>query len=236
MGTRLKSVVALLLTLSAGLVDILGFLTFYSTFTAHMTGVTVHLGQFVADKKTFDVAVLIGVLLAFLLGSVIGRTVVELAVHQKLRSAASLALFLEAATIFIVASVGGDHANVLMSLLLAAAMGLQTAALTRVGPLTVHTTFVTGMLNKLAQLLSQSLILHCRTTRSAKTTRQISRQAVFLASIWFAYFLGAAAGGLMDPRWKAHSLFVPATIVLATAIIDQVNPLSIEEERDQSER
>jgi hypothetical protein len=29
-------------------------------------------------------------------------------------------------------------------------MGTQTATLTRIGPLTIHTTFVTGMLNKFA--------------------------------------------------------------------------------------
>lgn len=92
MGSGLKTVVALLLTLSAGLVDIVGFLTFYSTFTAHMTGVTVHLGQFVADRRVFDIAALISVLLAFLFGSIFGRTVVEIAVHKHLRSAASLAL------------------------------------------------------------------------------------------------------------------------------------------------
>lgn len=123
-----------------------------------------------------------------------------------------------------------------MSLLLAFAMGLQTAALTRVGALTVHTTFVTGMLNKLAQLLSQALVLRFGTRPQANSGMKISRQATLLSAIWFAYFLGAATGALMSRYWSARSLFLPGAIVLTTAIIDMVNPLSIEEERDQPER
>ena len=36
-------------------------------------------------------------------------------------------------------------------------MGFEIATVTRIGALTVHTTFVTGMLNKLAQLISPLL-------------------------------------------------------------------------------
>jgi hypothetical protein len=43
--------------------------------------------------------------------------------------------------------------------MLAAAMGLQTATVTRVGLVTVHTRFVTVMINKLAQLPSQAVFL-----------------------------------------------------------------------------
>lgn len=43
--------------------------------------------------------------------------------------------------------------------LFAGAMGIQTATLTRIGPLTVHTTFVTGRRNKLAQLVTRWIFL-----------------------------------------------------------------------------
>jgi hypothetical protein len=42
---RTKAVVALVLTFAAGYVDIVGLLTIYNLFTAHMTGTTVHLGE-----------------------------------------------------------------------------------------------------------------------------------------------------------------------------------------------
>jgi uncharacterized membrane protein YoaK (UPF0700 family) len=237
MGTRTKIGIALLLTLSAGLVDIIGFLTFYSTFTAHMTGVTVHLGQYVAAQSSFDILVLLGVLGAFLVGSIAGRAIVEIAVYRNLRSAASLALFSEAALIFAVAFAGGSGASkVMMTLLLASAMGLQTAALTRVGALTVHTTFVTGMLNKLAQLLSQALMFPLRGRTHPRSRAQLLQQSAFLGTIWLAYFVGAVLGALMKSHWAAHSLLLPASIALTVAIVDLINPLSIEEERDIAER
>ncbi len=235
MSSRAKIAVALMLTFAAGEVDIVGFLSLYPTFTAHMTGVTVHLGQHVAAVHPHDVAVLSAVLGSFVIGSMMGRSIVELAAHWKLRSAASLTLVAEAALIFVVAISAHQWLSaVATTLMLAAAMGLQTAALTRVGPLTVHTTFVTGMLNKLAQLLSRATFLTFGDKRRER--RQVLRQAAFMFSIWLVYFFGAVTGAWMKMHWAIRSLLLPAAIVIATAIIDQVNPLSIEEERDQSER
>ena len=51
-------------------------------------------------------------------------------------------------------------------------MGLQTATVTRIRAPTVHTTFVTGMLNKLAQLIS-----HLRLSSHALDAAAPSRKA-----------------------------------------------------------
>jgi uncharacterized membrane protein YoaK (UPF0700 family) len=40
-----KSVVSLLLTFVAGVVDVVGYLAIYHIFTAHLSGRTVHLGR-----------------------------------------------------------------------------------------------------------------------------------------------------------------------------------------------
>jgi hypothetical protein len=55
---------------------------------------------------------------------------------------------------------------------LAAAMGIQTATLTGIGPLTAHTTFVTGMINKLAALESSK-------RRSSRQSEARSRAGSF---------------------------------------------------------
>lgn len=87
--------------------------------------------------------------------------------------------------------------------MLAAAMGLQTATLTRVGPLTVNTTFVTGMLNKLAQLLARVLFhsydLHRRSAASRdgqlrRDRRRELRQVGFIFAVWILYLTGAVCG------------------------------------------
>lgn len=83
--------------------------------------------------------------------------------RKRLRRVASVPLALDAVLIVGTAYWATDGPLVLASAMqcalllsgLATSMGLHTAILTGVGPLTVHTTFVTGMLNKLAQSVSR---------------------------------------------------------------------------------
>jgi uncharacterized membrane protein YoaK (UPF0700 family) len=239
---RAKGVVALLLTFSAGCVDIIGFMSLYHTFTAHMTGLTVHLGQDAARVQAKDALILAATLGTFISGSVLGRLIVEVGVRRKLRSPAAPALVLEFVLLFSVAWAGAVPGwQVPMVILLAGAMGVQTAALTRIGSLTVHTTFVTGMLNKLAQLLSHAISLEYDEMRGRHRRSHLRplvyRQAAFISSIWVAYFVGAVAGTTADLAWGVSALFVPAGVVFGVTMFDQVSPLGIEEElRDKGER
>ena len=229
------------LSFSAGCVDIIGFRSLYRTFTAHMTGLTVHLGEDLTVANGWDAVVLALTLAAFVFGSIVGRTIIETGLREKARSAAAAALALEFLLLVGVA-VGGAKAqwHVVMILLLATAMGVQTATLTRVGPLTIHTTFVTGMINKLAQLLSTALFLGYDEARGRNERSQlrprVHRQALFIFLIWVLYLAGAIVGTATQSLWGVHSLFVPASVVLVVTIFDQVNPMAIQEEKDQGER
>ena len=234
---------ALLLTFAAGCVDIVGFLTLYHTFTAHMTGATVHLGQDLLQEHWGDAANAGCVIATFLLGSILGRTFIEVGARRHVRSVASATLLLEAALIAAVAPLAADPSHpvpiVALLAMLAAAMGLQTATLTRVGALTVHTTFVTGMLNKLAQLLSHALFLvydQLRGREISADRRQVYRRAALMSGIWALYLTGAVIGTWMTSSWGPRSLLLPACVVATVIVVDQVLPLSLEEERDQSER
>jgi uncharacterized membrane protein YoaK (UPF0700 family) len=124
----------------------------------------------------------------------------------------------------------------LLMAMLAVAMGTQTATLTRVGALTVHTTFVTGMLNKLAQVLSRCAFLSYDVFRGRPALaqrREAFRHAAFFAAIWALYLGGAASGVWMKSMWGVHALALPAAAVVMMVPVDQFFPLSIEEERDQ---
>jgi uncharacterized membrane protein YoaK (UPF0700 family) len=159
---KTKAVIALLLTFSAGSVDVVGYLAIYDVFTAHMTGNTVHLAHNIMIGDWQKAAAAAAVIAAFLAGSILGRAIIEIGVRTSIRSIASAALILEGALIAAVGFSGfafGALPTLAALAMLAAAMGMQTATLTRIGSLTVHTTFVTGMLNKLAQLISQALFL-----------------------------------------------------------------------------
>jgi uncharacterized membrane protein YoaK (UPF0700 family) len=249
--TRLKRAVALLLTFSAGIVDIIGYITLYHTFTAHMTGTTVHLGNALVMRHWPEAVMAASVLTAFVSGSIVGRTIIEVGARKRMRNVATVTLALEAALLlaFIPAHVRGAGESVRQTApllaMLAAAMGLQTATLTRVGPLTVHTTFVTGMLNKLAQMISHALYAwwdslrcqECDRPRHASRRRDALAQALFLCGIWVLYLGGAAAGTALQTAWGVRAVFVPVALVLVAIASDLVQPLSVEEEgADRGER
>ena len=250
---RTKSIAALALTFVAGFVDIAGLITVFDVFTAHMTGTTVRLGQHLQQEDWRQAAIMGTALAAFVIGSVVGRVMIEIGSRSAIRSIGSVTLAIEAALLAGVMVVGtravGLHPRSLAAVcsllvLLAGAMGLQTATVTRIGALTVHTTFVTGMLNKLAQLISHLLFrsydLHAAApSRKAELRDQrhnISRQAKFLFFVWLLYLTGAFIGTWLTDRWSFESLLIPCCILVIVIAVDQARPLAIEEEKEQSER
>jgi uncharacterized membrane protein YoaK (UPF0700 family) len=246
-AVRPKSAVALGLTFAAGIVYIVGYIAVYHLFVAHMTGNTVHLGHNVFAGN-WDQATKAGtVILSFVVGSIAGRSIIEAGARRKMKKVATVALLTEAALILILiwaAPKGPETPGRVswMLALLAAAMGMQTATLTRIGALTIHTTFVTGMLNKLAQEVSRWMFwLHdefrgltrCSELLSRSRHQVSFRTAAFMGGIWFCYLFGSLAGAWMAFHWSMRSLYVPVALLLIAAGIDQVRPLSLEEEKDQ---
>lgn len=252
---RVKGTVAILLTFTAGIVDIIGYLTVYHSFVAHMTGATVHLGNRLEDRQWPDVARALTTIGSFVGGSLAGRGLIEAGTRYGKRTIASVTLSAEALLVLAFIWSGAavprrfepDQIPVLTSCfllaLLAAAMGLQTATLTRIGPLTIHTTFVTGMLNKMAQEGARWLFwIHDTWPQHASVGEFLGRarqhkafrNARFMAAIWVSYMIGSVAGTWMDSRWKTAALYLPVVILLASIAIDQARPLSVEEERDQA--
>lgn len=247
---RGKAAIALLLAFVAGSVDVAGYLILYHVFTAHVSGDTAHLGLDLPRFKWHDAAIAGVVIGSFLLGSVMARTIIEVGARIRLRRVASITLAIEAFILLSFTLIGGIETGRGYALVpwwlaaLACAMGIQTGTLTRVGPLTVHTTFVTGMLNKLAQLLSHVLFetyhLHFAAggDRGAFLLRRhtFSKQAMFISGIWFLYLAGAVCGTLLTILAGIRALYLPVVLLTAAIITDWVQPLSLEEEREQSER
>lgn len=248
-----KSTVALLLTFVAGSVDVIGYLTLHHVFTAHVTGTTAHLGIDLAGHEWSEAVIAASVVAAFLLGSVIGRIIMEIGAQVSFRRIASVTLAMEALLLaaFAVEMQTGLLANGasvqrICWLLdaLACAMGLQTATLTRIGPLTIHTTFVTGMLNKLSQLISHLLFETYDLYRASPAQKahylalrkNSTAQTTFIAGIWFLYLSGALAGALLDKRFGPAALYMGVALLACAIAVDWIRPLSLEEERDQSER
>jgi uncharacterized membrane protein YoaK (UPF0700 family) len=187
----------------------------------------------------------------FVFGSIIGRSIIEVGARRKMRRVATITLLVEAFLILVliwttpldVVHQPESQARICWMLaLLASAMGVQTATLTRIGALTIHTTFVTGMLNKLAQSISQWLFWmhdewgqHRDWAAWLRRSRQntSASTAAFMLAIWVCYALGSLAGTWMSLEWSIRSLYLPAALLAMAAGIDQLRPLSLEEEKDQ---
>lgn len=238
---RTKAVVALSLTFAAGYVDIVGFIRVARTFTAHMTGNTVHLAHRLTGAEWYRADLAASALVAFVAGSIVGRCMIEVAARRGFRRIASFTLALESLLVALPIGVswGGipDRSMLGIVVALAAAMGVQTATLTRIGPLTVHTTFVTGMINKFAELVSHALFLsydifvHHRPLRSQG--RKSASEAAYIFSIWLIYFFGGVIGAILAHGTGLRSLLLPFAILVLAVIVDQLQPLSLEEEREE---
>lgn len=240
-----KIVVALLLTFVSGLVDIVGYLGVFHFFTAHLTGTTVQLGHAIVSRDTQDVLAATSIVAAFVGGSILGRALIEIASRRKIRRIASVTLAIEAILLIVVARAGAGIAPQPYGslVLLAAAMGIQTATLTGIGPLTVHTTFVTGMMNKVAQLSSHVAfraydLSHARAGDSKARVEQ-DRELQMLAlliGVWLLYAAGAMAGSRSFVSWGLNALLVGSALIGVALVVDLIHPFSIEEEKEQSER
>lgn len=248
-----KSVVALLLTFAAGVVDIVGYMMIYHFFTANMTGNTVHLGNKIALNDLGDLSKAASILASFVVGSILGRIIIEAGARKRMRKVASVTLFLEgmllvaviALTVQVRSAADLQAAPGLVCgllAMLAGAMGFQAATLTRVGALTIHTTFVTGMLNKFAQSVSNWMFwAHDERRQGAslgsvlrRSGRQDSvRQARFVLGIWFFYLAGAIAGTYLNLHWYTRAFYLPVALVVISIAVDQFRPLSLEEEHEQ---
>jgi uncharacterized membrane protein YoaK (UPF0700 family) len=233
--------VALLPTFAAGYVDVVGYLALYQVFTANMTGNTVHFADNLVHSRWQDALLAGSMIPIFVAGSVFGRAIIEVGARNQIRRIASLTLSIEALMIGFasIAPQQGRAPDIAIGCLaaLAFAMGIQTATLTRLGPLTIHTTFVTGMLNKLAQLLAHSIFLAydrlSGSSRAIDAQRTAGRQALFIFSMWMAYFAGAIAGAKMEADFGLRALLIPVVLLAIAVVLDQLSPLSIREEQEQ---
>jgi uncharacterized membrane protein YoaK (UPF0700 family) len=242
--TRTKAAVALLLTFAAGYVDVVGYLALYQVFTANMTGNTVHFAINLLHSHWQDAMLAGSMIPIFVAGSIVGRGIIEVGARNRIRRIGSLTFSVEALLIGF-ASLAPRHTSapdieIGCLAALAFAMGLQTAALTRIGPLTIHTTFVTGMLNKLAQLISHSMFLAYDRLRGENRViaaqMKVRRHAFFIFSIWLAYFVGAIVGTKTEADFGRRALVIPIVLLAIAILADQVSPLSIREEQEQMEQ
>jgi uncharacterized membrane protein YoaK (UPF0700 family) len=209
----------LLLTLVAGSADALGYLNLGKVFTSNMTGNVVLMGISVSEGRGADTGRSHLALLAFVVGNCAGAWLCHrFARKDSSTSAVTIVIALEALLLVTFALTPTllppdselRFAYTLIALL-AASMGLQAAAVYRLGTTGVTTTAITGTITTLLNGLMKTLSF-LPPASSEKPTNAPS--FALLALVILTYCGGAALSGFLNLHVKPYAGFLPAAVVL----------------------
>lgn len=195
---------ACILAIVAGYADAIGFLTF-GAFAGAMTGNTVLLGIALAGAQYADAAQSAIIIAAFMVGIAFSAVL-----GSRLPLAAILGI--EAAAI-VGAALIAPH---LAAPVLAFAMGLQNATMTRFSGTSLNTVFLTGNLQKMMQDFLGRFTGSPKPAQSGSAESGPAESAT-IAWVWLAYLGGVAAGAFAD-RLLAYPL-LPIVALLPLALI-----------------
>lgn len=231
----------LVLTLSAGSVDALSYLGLGHVFTAMMTGNIVLLGLALAQGEVLAALRSIVALLGFAIGVFVGAIVVERESEPaEWPAAVTGALAFETVLLGIFAGTSwviGTRSGVIyvLIILLALAMGIQSAAVRRLGVPGIATTYLTGTLTSLMVDLLGWLRSVAAQLPVAKSSEKSSvgripwdQRVGLLAAVITLYCFGALAGGIL----QVHTSSAFASLLpLATMLLVVVNAVIRQRQR-----
>jgi uncharacterized membrane protein YoaK (UPF0700 family) len=233
-----------LLAWVGGFVDAVGFLALFELFTAHMSGNSVWLGaSFGLGNWRLGLHHLFPIPL-FVIGIAIGTTMVELAGRRGVRARFAAPLLLECALLASFMLIGSAFvvdgalrpptvaAFYALAALPALSMGLQNATLRRVAGQTLHTTYITGVLQSFAEDVVQLLFWVAGQMRAVGLgqalrgvpAQPLLRSATTAALVWLAYVGGAVSGGFSKHAWELQALLLPLAVLAVIAVVDLLRP------------
>jgi uncharacterized membrane protein YoaK (UPF0700 family) len=96
------------------------------------------------------------------------------------------------------------------------ALGLQNGAFSQAGGISVHTTYLTGMITSLLKTKTETETHSSQTTARDKLAS--NQKVSLLGGIWLAFVLGATVGAAMVFRFGAPGVFGAALLLLAMVI------------------
>lgn len=244
MRDNLPLAAAVLLAWIAGFVDAVGFISLGRIYTANMSGNSVSLGIEISGqnwlamfRRFWPVAIFVG-------GLLLCRILLEIGARQRIRSVASIAFAFEIALLAPACVFGAMPGGAAPGLqftfiaLLALAMSAQNGTLTRFGPLSAHTGFVTGNLLKFTEHFAKYVAQLFDRLRGKDTPGEDHplRTSAWLLGIYFAYVGGAVCGGFTHYALKLRALVVPIACLFVLIALDLKRPLAIPDEERQTGR
>jgi uncharacterized membrane protein YoaK (UPF0700 family) len=183
------------------------------TFTGHVTGNLV-LGAIAVAAHDWRAAfghlsAIVTFFVGVLLSSLIVRPLKDWPSWPLLPTIMGIEVILIAAASVALAS-GVDHRVAVFVILVSLALGLQNGAFRRAGGISVHTTYLTGMITRLvsaeAEKYASEVVL--------SPVRAPDPKIGLLSGIWIAFVLGAGTGAAMVLRFKALGMLGAALLLV----------------------
>ncbi len=201
---------ASLLSTVAGMVNIVGVLSFHS-LTTNVTGHFAFFSQelFLGNYKMALVSM--AFVLSFFLGAFLANTTMEVTPKTMNNSPYIFPLSLEILLLLLVMSADfilKDMSTWLTCILLLA-MGVQNALVTKISGSVVRTTHLTGLFTDLGIELSQMIFY-----KKPKDQRRLKRAIILKAIIIAGFFLGGILGAFLYSWFQLKTLLFPVIILL----------------------
>ncbi len=241
--------IAVALSWSAGFVDAVSYLELHHLYTSHMTGNTASFASRIVEQNWPEAMRFGWTILSFLLGLLTSAALTRAERRKGIRSAFAAALVLETVllTAFVILGRAPSTPDAILIFLPAAAMGIQTVTVTRVGSLRVYTTYLTGSLSKFSEAAAQYLFWVWDRTRGRFRSRIVkvllvtpqqesARRAMATACLWITFFAGAVCGIAGDHSFRLWAVFLPISILAGAIAVDLCCPRSLGEPSPASRR
>jgi uncharacterized membrane protein YoaK (UPF0700 family) len=240
---RKHAPLAVALTLVGGFVDGAGFLVLNHLFTAHMSGNTTTAGVRLGETDWSEAFRAFFPIPLFIVGVALGAAAWDGMTRRGFRPTFAVVLGSEALLLALFTAWGSmvSHTGVLrtdstveyyaLAALPALAMGMQNAALPRIGRATIRTTFVTGTLTSVGEGLVAFLFWFSDRTRGRSWRRHwlalrllprhsAGHRMLILFVVWFGYLAGAAVGAVTQRSWGVPSFLVPVSGLALLSLAD----------------
>ena len=207
-----------LLAFNAGAINAGGFLL-VSLYTSHMTGFVSMLADNLVLGNMQLVLGALGALLAFTAGAALTAVLVNWSRHNWLRSEYALPLLVEAVLLLIFGLMGATLARQtpfaipLTVLVLAFAMGLQNALVSKISSSQIRTTHMTGVITDLGIELGK-LFYWNRTGSRIESRVRANRIKLRLYSTLLAMFITGGVVGALGFKYVGFIWVVPLALVL----------------------
>ena len=196
---------AFVLALVAGFVNAIGLLSFEHQSVSHLSGTATLIGTGFFNSSFQTILHLVGVLMSFLLGSILSGFLLHDST-LKLGRHYDTALFLEAILLLVslgLLSLGSFYGHFFAS----AACGLQNALATTYSGAIIRTTHITGIFTDLGIMLGKFI-------RGEPFDK---RKSQLFMLIIIGFISGGTVGALLYEKYHFMALLLPATICLMIA-------------------